>query len=87
MKKIKEQGFIAKAVFDFGYYWKKVLMGNKNEKGAFTDLLDWFLFSRIRSNLGGRLEFLTSGAAPLPKHVEEFLRVALTVPIVQGVLF
>eukprot|EP00210_Caulerpa_lentillifera_P001769 g1699.t1 len=84
MNKIERRGLIAKTVFDWGYYWKKMLMHDKSGNSPFTKFLDWLLFSKIRANLGGRLEFVSSGAAPLPKHVEEFLRVALTIPILQG---
>ena len=34
---------------------------------------DALIWSKIRSNLGGRLKVMISGGAALPRHVEEFL--------------
>lgn len=34
--------------------------------------------------LGGRVRLVISGAAPLSGHVEEFLRVIMCAPVLQG---
>jgi long-chain acyl-CoA synthetase len=34
--------------------------------------------------LGGRVRLVISGAAPLSGHVEEFLRVIMCAPVMQG---
>lgn len=34
--------------------------------------------------LGGHVRLVLSGAAPLSSHVEEFLRVIMCAPVVQG---
>ncbi|KAJ0076772.1 hypothetical protein Patl1_36299 [Pistacia atlantica] len=49
--------------------------------------LGWTIMSSVRSirqALGGRLQVMLSGAAPLPRHVEEFLRVTSGTPLTQG---
>jgi long-chain acyl-CoA synthetase len=40
--------------------------------------------SQIKQGLGGRVRIMISGAAPLPKHVEEFMRVTSGSMFVQG---
>jgi long-subunit acyl-CoA synthetase (AMP-forming) len=35
-------------------------------------------------SLGGNVRLVISGAAPLPVHVEDFLRVVTCAPVVQG---
>lgn len=39
---------------------------------------------QIRLGFGGRVRLMLSGAAPLPKHVEEFLRVTCCCVLSQG---
>ncbi len=40
---------------------------------------------QIRALLGGRLEFVTSGAAPLSPEVHEMLKIAFCCDAIQGV--
>jgi long-chain acyl-CoA synthetase len=47
------------------------------------DLADKFVFNKLRERLGGRIRFIISGSAPLPKVVGEFFRNA-GIPIVEG---
>ncbi|KAE9447217.1 hypothetical protein C3L33_20871, partial [Rhododendron williamsianum] len=50
------------------------------EKGLKQDeaapLLDKLVFNKIKQGLGGQIRLMLSGAAPLSRHVEEFLRVS-----------
>jgi long-chain acyl-CoA synthetase len=45
---------------------------------------DGLLFSKIKQRLGGRVKVIISGGAPLPMHVENFLRVTMCCAVVQG---
>lgn len=45
---------------------------------------DKLVFSKVKQRLGGRVRFICSGGAPLAPHVEEFLKVAMCSPVVQG---
>ncbi|KAF7810939.1 long chain acyl-CoA synthetase 2-like [Senna tora] len=58
------------------------------EKGLPQDkaapLFDRLVFDKIKQALGGRVRILLSGAAPLPRHVEEFLRVTIGSTLSQG---
>ncbi len=47
------------------------------------DLADRLVFGKLRERLGGRIRFILSGSAPLPKHVGEFFRNA-GIPVVEG---
>lgn len=42
-----------------------------------TPLFDKLVFSKIKARLGGRVNLILSGGAPLAGHVEEFLKVGL----------
>lgn len=44
----------------------------------------WSGFFQIRQGFGGRVRLILSGAAPLPKHIEEFLRVTCCCVLSQG---
>lgn len=48
-----------------------------------TPLLDRYLFSTFKKAFGGRLRFIVSGGAPLSGSVEDYLVVALSVPVLQ----
>jgi hypothetical protein len=39
---------------------------------------------QVKMGLGGRVRLVISGAAPLSGHVEEFLRVIMCSPVLQG---
>lgn len=39
---------------------------------------------QIKTVLGGEVKWVVSGGAPLAPHIEEFLRVAMCAPVVQG---
>lgn len=71
-------------MFDFGYEYKKGVLEEGYTWSFVNTILDQIIFSKIAQTLGGRLRFVGSGSAPLPKHVEEYLRVAFTVPLLQG---
>ncbi|KAF2305863.1 hypothetical protein GH714_008489 [Hevea brasiliensis] len=47
-------------------------------------LLDRLVFDKTKQTLGGRVRIMLSGAAPLPRHVEEFLRVTNCSTLSQG---
>ena len=49
-----------------------------------SPLFDAILFSKIKAQLGGNLKGICSGGAPLSPPVQDFLRVTMCCPVVQG---
>ncbi|XP_031483365.1 probable CoA ligase CCL6 [Nymphaea colorata] len=83
-EKVSSGGALKKALFDFAYNYKlnQLRMGLKQNQAA--PLFDKLIFSKIKQVLGGQVRLILSGAAPLPAHVEEFLRVTTCSVLVQG---
>ena len=46
-------------------------------------MFDRLVFGKLKSRLGGRVQLLVSGGAPLAADVEEFLRVTMCTKVVQ----
>ncbi|KAL5788496.1 hypothetical protein ACOSP7_005445 [Xanthoceras sorbifolium] len=82
--KIQSGGVLSKKLFDYAYNYKLRHIENGLPQDKAAPLLDSFVFSKIKQAFGGRIRGLLSGAAPLPRHVEEFLRVTSGAPLTQG---
>ncbi|XP_072974428.1 probable CoA ligase CCL6 [Typha angustifolia] len=83
-QKISAGGVLTKILFQYAYDHKlrNLKRGMKqDEASAFFDKL---IFSKISQGLGGRVRLMISGAAPLPRHIEEFMRVTSCSVLVQG---
>ncbi|XP_057869570.1 long chain acyl-CoA synthetase 4 [Cryptomeria japonica] len=83
-QKISTGGFLSRKVFELAYKYKlnNMRKGWKHEKAA--TIADKIVFSKVKQALGGRVRVILSGAAPLARHVEEFLRVVACCHVVQG---
>ncbi|XP_028127616.1 long chain acyl-CoA synthetase 2-like [Camellia sinensis] len=84
MEKISLGGALRKALFQYAYSYKlrNLEKGIQQDKAA--PLLDRLVFDKIKQGFGGRVRIMLSGAAPLPSHVEEFLRVTCCCVLSQG---
>ncbi|KAF9675967.1 hypothetical protein SADUNF_Sadunf09G0089100 [Salix dunnii] len=84
LAKVSAGGGLKKKLFDFAFNYKLGYLekGFPQEKAA--PLLDKLVFEKTKQALGGRVRIMLSGAAPLPKHVEEFLRVTSCSTLSQG---
>ena len=49
-----------------------------------SPLFDKVVFSKVKAALGGRVKLIVTGGAPLARHVEDFLKVTMCCPVVQG---
>ncbi|XP_024391453.1 long chain acyl-CoA synthetase 4 isoform X1 [Physcomitrium patens] len=84
------QGRIAAAsrtkslLFNLAYSNKLWWMKNGYKQDKASPLFDKLVFNKVRMGLGGRVRLVISGAAPLAGHVEEFLRVIMCAPVLQG---
>ncbi|XP_057964851.1 probable CoA ligase CCL6 isoform X2 [Malania oleifera] len=84
VNKISSGGALRKTLFQYAYNYKlrNLEKGLQQDKAA--PLLDRLVFDKIKEGLGGQVRLLLSGAAPLPRHVEEFLRVTSCCVLSQG---
>lgn len=53
-------------------------------RGESTPILDFFIYRKIRALLGGNVRLMFSGGAPLSPETQEFIRVCMGVPVLQG---
>ncbi|GKV23762.1 hypothetical protein SLEP1_g33458 [Rubroshorea leprosula] len=84
VNKISSGGAIRNKLFQFAYNYKLGNMESGLPHNNAAPLLDRLVFDKVRQALGGRVRILLSGAAPLPRHVEEFLRVTCCANLSQG---
>uniref|UniRef100_A0A5B7AFM9 Long-chain-fatty-acid--CoA ligase n=1 Tax=Davidia involucrata TaxID=16924 RepID=A0A5B7AFM9_DAVIN len=84
MEKISSGSALRKTLFQYAYSYKlrNLEKGMQQDKAA--PLLDRLVFDKIKQGFGGQVRLMLSGAAPLPRHVEEFLRVACCCVLSQG---
>ena len=82
MDGVKQGGFVKKTLFNMAMESKKAeLAQHVVRRDSFWDKL---VFSKIQARLGGRVEVVITGAAPLSDEVLTFLRCALGCPVLQG---
>ena len=62
--------------YHYKSYYRRIGMG--------TPLLDAIIFKKMRALVGGRIRLLLSGGAPLSPDIHDYVRCALTLPLVQG---
>ncbi|KAJ8747636.1 hypothetical protein K2173_012812 [Erythroxylum novogranatense] len=84
MSKISAGGIIRKKLFDFAYYYKLSNLEKGLPQAKAAPLFDKLIFEKTKQALGGRVRIMTSGAAPLARHVEEFMRVTSCSTLSQG---
>ncbi|TMW67703.1 hypothetical protein Poli38472_011323 [Pythium oligandrum] len=74
-------GGLKKLLFDQAYAAKKAAIADGHKTHAFWDAL---VFSKIRQVLGGRVDIMLSGSAPLSAEVKEFLTIVFGCTVVEG---
>ncbi|GJM93558.1 hypothetical protein PR202_ga10123 [Eleusine coracana subsp. coracana] len=82
--KVSGGGFLKKTLFNVAYKYKQgnMMKGSKHEEAA--AVFDKLVFTKVKRGLGGRVRLILSGAAPLSRHVEEYLRVVTCSHVLQG---
>lgn len=81
---IEESGAITKAMFSAAYASKKDALARGDFSGGrWGKFWDWLVFSKLRAKVGGRVEFMVSGASPISPDVMSFLRVCFA-NVVEG---
>ncbi|KAJ9704876.1 hypothetical protein PVL29_003091 [Vitis rotundifolia] len=82
--KISSGGALRKALFQYAYNYKLRNLEKGLRQDEAAPRLDRLIFDKIKQGFGGRVRLLFSGAAPLSRHVEEFLRVTSCSVLSQG---
>jgi long-chain acyl-CoA synthetase len=77
---ISKQGQFMERLLAFCYKYKS----NYRKLGMQTPIMDALIFKKMRAIVGGRVRFLLSGGAPLSPDIHDYVRCALSVPLVQG---
>lgn len=83
-QKISSGGMLTNKLFQYAYDYKLRNMRNGLKQDEASPFFDRLVFNKIKQVIGGRVRLMISGAAPLPRHVEEFLRVTTCSVFVQG---
>ena len=77
--KIEKQGHFFKQFFDFAIQYKH----QWNLRGFSTPILDLFVFNRIKKVLGGRIDTISCGGAPLVPETHKFCNSCFGINIMQ----
>jgi len=77
---VARKGDLFRRLFEFCYNYKLWW----SEWGLDTSLLDLVLFSKLRKILGGRVDLMIVGGAPLSPSTQQFVRTCLNARLVQG---
>ncbi|KAF5204906.1 Long-chain-fatty-acid--coa ligase, partial [Thalictrum thalictroides] len=83
-EKVSSGGALKKILYQYAYSYKLKNMEAGLKQDEASPLFDKLVFDKIKQVLGGRVRIIVSGAAPLSRHVEEFLRVTSCSILSQG---
>ncbi|KAJ6223379.1 hypothetical protein RDWZM_001924 [Blomia tropicalis] len=78
--RLNSKGLFAVRLFEFVIEYKNFW----ESKGFRTPIMDALFLSKFRSIVGGRLEILMTGGAPLSADTQKFIRACLNVTFAQG---
>ncbi|CAK4617239.1 hypothetical protein LEN26_013020 [Aphanomyces euteiches] len=81
MQGVNEAGGVKKLLFDYAYATKKQGLAQGTNVHSLWDTL---VFKKIQAALGGRVELIISGSAPLAPNVKEFLKIAFACRVEEG---
>ena len=67
-------------LFNWAYNYRLEAM----RRGESTPILDLIVYRKIRKMLGGHVRLMFSGGAPLSPETNDFIRVCIGAPLLQG---
>ena len=67
-------------LFNWAYDYRLKAM----RRGESTPILDFFVYRKMRKMLGGKVRLMFSGGAPLSPETNDFIRVCMGAPLLQG---
>ncbi|KAK4530292.1 hypothetical protein CCYA_CCYA04G1149 [Cyanidiococcus yangmingshanensis] len=80
MSTVAEQGLVARTLFRLAY----AMQSANVRAGTRSRIWDRLIFEKLRKRLFPRVRFFFSGAAPLPEHLNIFMRTVFGAPTLQG---
>ncbi|XP_028115479.1 long chain acyl-CoA synthetase 4-like isoform X2 [Camellia sinensis] len=83
-QKISSGGLLKNTMFNFADSYKLHNMKKGSKHVDAAPLCDKIVFNKVKHGLGGNVQLILSGAAPLATHVEAFLRVVACCHVLQG---
>ncbi|KAH3758930.1 Long chain acyl-CoA synthetase 7, peroxisomal [Pelomyxa schiedti] len=80
---VMKQGWLKRAVFNSAYWWKEscLLAGYDYNWNSW---LNWGVFGATKNGMGGNVELILSGSAPLSADVQRYLSIVFCSPVSQG---
>jgi long-chain acyl-CoA synthetase len=67
-------------LFNWAYNYRLAAM----RRGESTPILNFLVYRKIRKILGGHVRLMFSGGAPLSPETNDFIRVCMNAPLLQG---
>eukprot|EP00884_Botryococcus_braunii_P018307 jgi/Botrbrau1/515/Bobra.110_2s0144.1 len=83
-EKLSKASYLRQGIFKGAVLIKQNFMKAGCRWDKACPLADALVFSQVKERMGGRVRMMASGSAPLPSHIEEFLKVTFCAPVVQG---
>lgn len=80
---VENSSFFKRTLFQWGYSRQLRAEENPGQVNRFS-LWDKLVFEKVRAKIMPRVRFIISGSAPLSAQTNDFLKVCLICPIVQG---
>ncbi|EFJ51208.1 hypothetical protein VOLCADRAFT_73402 [Volvox carteri f. nagariensis] len=84
MSQINNASFLKRSLFNWGFSRKLYFLRQGYSHTKAAPFFDKLIFSKVAARFGGKVKAVVSGGAPLAPHVEDFLRVIMCAPVVQG---
>lgn len=81
---LKKAGWLKNAIFKYAYHRKLWYMQGGWRFDRASVISDVLVFNKLKAKLGGRVRVILSGGAPISAAIEEFLKVTMCAPVVQG---
>uniref|UniRef100_A0A0N5ALV8 long-chain-fatty-acid--CoA ligase n=1 Tax=Syphacia muris TaxID=451379 RepID=A0A0N5ALV8_9BILA len=79
-EKISNGTALERELFKICYERKRM----RYEEGYTNSLLNTLVFNKIRKTLGGRINFMLCGGAPLNPETQRFMNICFCCPVIQG---
>ncbi|GAX79708.1 hypothetical protein CEUSTIGMA_g7149.t1 [Chlamydomonas eustigma] len=84
MEKVHKGSFFTQMAFNWAFGRKQYYMKEGWRHNQASTISDLLVFDKIKQRLGGRVRVIVCGGAPLSPAIEEFLKIAMCAPVVQG---